>query len=59
MLKTIIVTNKVKQIMYSKLYTPFRWGAETAAAVPLRYYYIIIIYRGQYTYCTIYRVQVW
>lgn len=49
------VSNKITSDI---IYTPFHKGAETAAAVPLRYYYITIVYRGQYTYCTIYRVQV-
>ena len=35
MLKTIIVTNKAKQIMYSKQSPPLK-GVETAAAVSLQ-----------------------
>jgi hypothetical protein len=40
MLKTIIVTNKVKQIMYSTQTPPFAKGAETAATVSLPKHYI-------------------
>ena len=40
MLKTIIVTNKVKQIMYSTQTPPFTKGAETAATVSLPKHYI-------------------
>lgn len=40
MIKIIIVTNKVKQIMYSKHTHPLSKGAETAATVPLPYKYI-------------------
>lgn len=40
MIKIIIVTNKVKQIMYSKHTHPLYKGAETAAAVPLLLKYI-------------------
>jgi len=46
MLKTIIVTNKAKQIMYSKQSPPLK-GVETAAAVSLQYYYILYFLKMQ------------
>lgn len=43
MLKTIIITKKAKQIMYSKQSPPLIKGAKTAAAVSLHTNYITIM----------------